>query len=455
MFREAQFFGALRSGGQGMETLEFLHQRGRKAWKLFQVLEREAGARFHASVRLPFMLNASFVDDRLPLSAGYTADHGVLPSVWLASMHMSWHETFGPPGAPSERFRTTRSALWVLQHTGLREVLHYIVDLVEYGLIADPVQAAQAGARIISHHSTEGDPANTIRRLLGKTPTCDDDWLGPAHGNTDSGPPPPLSRQGSRALQSLFARSWELVANVRNASCLSEWLLHIGRLQRVITCTTVIARLLLGKSLAADALIRPLQEVDADCESAVAMTWLYGSCEPFVIAHRILREDLRAVGDPSGERFQRERCLLPRAVLDDGPTGDWNKVEWSVSIPWQMLAVPPGRRWTEKASEDLDKCRAIFDRALGKAQHLRSSAGTQGVLRELLEEFPWFSPAHYVMAMELGMDLRFAPALEHAQAAAFLDPEITRHWETLAVILRIRDADAASVATAIGRCLAA
>jgi hypothetical protein len=451
LFAELTVFGRaaqtdLETAGERQKRMvtTYLERRRLPLYVITAVLEQQAGLRF-AGAHLPYRHNLATWPDRRPL-AGYTDTDSLTPFQWMQSFVSNWGmvTTGDDPSDESgawETHRVLRSALWVCHFSGLTSAIDYIFDLVDGGHVSYPPAAARAASYLLKAHAHVGSDGVVPRLMGGAIPDSRKGWalfLPTVKGLN----PKPLSPSGRMALERLITRGWELVARTRDAATLDDWLSSIeilgGALQFI---RQTVAWSMQTVPTGVLAILSQLEELGADATSALVSMEI-GGVQAFCDYERDLRQQLQRLGDTTGQRFLRERLLLPSAILDSDDTPEtWTAPSWRIALPWALnhtwledpdLIQPasPAARGTSR--EELERIpRAALDLTISLLDNGPDTKAARATLLDFLGRYPWSDAGYSFLSLTHWIDRDYPAAMSSLVRAIVMRPDRPAYWESL------------------------
>ncbi|HEX3780093.1 MAG TPA: hypothetical protein VHX38_10510 [Pseudonocardiaceae bacterium] len=391
-------------------------------------LEQECGLRF-ADARLPYRHYGATWPHGQPFS-GYTDERpGPSPGQWLMAVFSTWKViAFNESPADCEAHSVFRAALWVCSHAGVTAALHYVLDLVDAGLVLCPDAAAWAASRIAIGAAETSEPRELVARLVeGGAPTgpgarllgvpSREAW----HAEGRSSP------AAASALESLIGRGWALVERAREAMSLDEWLPAVLALPGTLRFIARVVTLTLGEvPTEVDAILSQFEELWCDVAVIVGLLEIGenggpGGLPMFVDYERDLQRRFHDSGDVAGQRFRRERLLLPARILTSGVTAGWTAVGWRIAVPWRLHHIEDARG--RLAPEQVA--------AYGHAEH-GETVLARLLLDDVLARSPHNDAAHWLRARTCQLDSDHQGVLDSVLSLLVLRPEQPEGWELLA-----------------------
>jgi hypothetical protein len=394
---------------------------------LVAVLEEKTGLRFD-DANLPYRYDAATWPTDQPL-AGHTGDNPDLkPGQWLAAVFSNW-KAIAHSEAPerTEMYRVLRSALWVCHRSGVTAALRYVLDLVQNGQVLDVRAAAWGVSRVLIASSRTPDPEQLVSRLMdGGVPDTPRDWLAFTPGEDCWLEPAHICAEARAGLESLVEHGWALVGRARSATTLDDWLSAILAVHGSLMFIADVIRLTLGEPpTEVAALLSQFEELWCDVGTAIVCLEIGEQAgmgvRGFVEYERGLEQQFRDAGDRTGQRFRRERLLLPAGMMDGADTQHWTMPSWRIGIPWII-----GHTSVTDPREFVPDMATAY-------QHYKDgeTALTRSVLDDVLRQRPWNDAVYWLYAMTYQSDGDQQAALDSTIPMVALRPEHHETWELL------------------------
>jgi hypothetical protein len=357
--------------------------RHRAVARLVNILEQEIRLEF-GDTTLPLVALSQVAKRGGPVG-GYLRDHpGYAPSEWVIDLFTRWvahHQVVANDWNRSkdrqavragsrdlEAARLLRAALSYCWHTqspdAVATATAFVVGVAESGLCRDAEGAGLAFAMLLRAGSGADTPDSLLRSFFPRVPAGGDEWI---HLPLNFPPEPvPLTATTMSAVESLVIRAGILLDQTRQSADFDEWFSRLVRAECLVRCVYyglewATPRLPLG--------LRTVQsqfsELDADY-GAIRALLRFSDMTAIVGKFERMAGQFRAVGDTSGDRFARERLLIPRELLGRRDTlpRRWLGPSWRTAsvvphgkslgdlTPEQALVVRPdiAARWRTLAA---------------------------------------------------------------------------------------------------------
>ncbi|WP_242911350.1 hypothetical protein [Actinomadura terrae] len=229
--------------------------------------------------------------------------------------------------------------------------IDYLCDAVTTGVCLDAKGAREAVAGLLRAGSRAHGPEELMRQFYGGELPAD----AVEHRDRELIFPGPTSFSPAMRpiFESLVARCNAQIESVRCADGFDEWFACLTRAVRLLTCVGFGLELVTAETVAEARTRMPLgvkvfcaqnEELIADYPAFQAAMALAGRPDitPVVEYSRGMMEEYREQGDREGERFARERLLLPRGLLDaaGAPHAGWRGPGWLTVSLWPQVGMP-------------------------------------------------------------------------------------------------------------------
>jgi hypothetical protein len=452
----------------GFPRASYRERRGHVLYRISAALEHEIGLR-PGPARTPFCATFSNVENGDPLG-GYIGEVAGYPVPrWLGeffarwegvdAVGASWQQRGNTPDqvdhntAFVEGARLTRAALWHVfsseSRDAVRVAVQYVVELTATGQARSLRGAALAIAWLLRCAGEDsGSPVDLAAALFGgRAPDTLQEWVRKPLSLPELRIGR-LSNTAQRAVSWLVQYTWATVERTRAASDLDEWFIAVASAGCITGCVHAALGWVAGEvPLGLRATRSQFSELNADCSPWLAMFFVDASGMPAVVRlSRDMADDFRRRGDTSGQRFARERLLIPRPLVDsEHPLpARWRRPTWRLAVAWFHDAHPEGRHTVNPRAGDgahQERVDAV-DAAISETARLLPAAdGPQDSIQiadALLDRFPWDAAVHHWhsrVSISSGNPTR---AVSSATAAIVLQPEKTAHWQLLMEVLRRR-----------------
>jgi len=390
--------------------------------------------------------------------AGYVEDYPHFPSdLWIVSLFVRWHvqdhmlhrwevtdEDVKHNSMMLEARRLLRCALWHCLHADDQDAVavavRFVTELAGTGQVRDAMGAALAISVLLRTGPEVESPRDLALTFFGGSiPATAKDWAtGPlGWSNMESRP---LSPSSQRAVDWLVQYVQSMVGQLREAPDFDAWFAALTMIQPVITSVKYGLQWAIPKrTIGLRAVLAQFDELDADFGPLPMAGDMAGM--PGMIAYsRMLADSFRKLGDMSGERFARERMLIPRKLLDSSNPLPltWRRPTWRMATGWFHGSRLNGRGMGLGLSPDLlelppdDSAMTEIRRLSANGEVVRATELTNA----LLERFPWNEAAHWTRA-ELFMRLGQLDKAAHSMVACLvLQPGRDEYWRQLSALLR-------------------
>jgi hypothetical protein len=459
----------------GFPAASYRERRGVVIYRISAALEREIGLR-HGPGRTAFCALFSQVEDGDPLGGYVGAVPGYPVSRWLMEFFARWdsldavRSSWAQRGSPSDRVddnsavvegaRLARAALWYVHSTGshdaVREAIEYIAELTATGQARELRGAALAIASLLRCAGEDDGPDDLAAAVYGgRAPGTVEEWARKPLSLPELGVGS-LSNTAQRAVGWLVQYTWDTVGRTRDASDLDEWFTAVTSADAITGCVHTALGWIAGElPLGLRATRSQFSELNADCSPLLRLFFVDGWGMPAVVKYSRNKADaFRRSGDTSGDRFARERLLIPRELVDsEHPLPDrWLRPTWRSATAWFHDAQPRGRHTVVPRDGDgthRERVEAV-DAAMAASSRQLQAAGLREddirIADALLDRYPWDAAVHHWHSRASIASGDPTRAVDSATAAVVLQPENMANWQLLVDVLR-RRGDAAGAAT--------
>ncbi|MFF7701395.1 hypothetical protein [Streptomyces lydicus] len=329
---------------QKARTRYYLDRRQMGLLQVTAALEDTIGLRFKDTAHLPYRhIDATWPSGQ-PLAGYASTPPGVSPFSWLLDFFTHWNMLLDDEFAEDGHFlRVLRSALWICNTSGLHAAVNYVADLVETGQVVNTEAAAKAASFLLIAGSRTASPQELVASITeGRLPQNRQQWL--VFCPTLEDPQGVrLSKEASAAVESLVTRGRHLVEQAHAATTLDEWLSTLAALEGVLKLVQMTVYWVVeSPSVALQSILSQFEETRCD----IAAAWVdmeLGSGRDagipgFQDFQRGVEETFVNEGDTSGQRFRRERLLLPPDIYAspvDSLSSDWSEPSWRIAVAWE------------------------------------------------------------------------------------------------------------------------
>ena len=432
--------------------------RSRITVLLANVLEDEIGLRF-GETPMPFCgLARRVLDEGGPLG-GYVAGHpDYLPHTWVTELFVRWlsHQQarwkWGNAGSSYnevlanamhlEGARLIRAALWhcmgAEDRNAVPVAVRFVAEVTSTGQARDSMGAALAISTLLRAGTAADDPESLVRLLFGGSfPETAEDWTtGPLSWSDP--PPGPLARSSQQAVSWLLLHAQSMAERARRAEDFDSWAIALT------TAEPVFLTIVHGLSWAMAEIPLGLRTVrtqfeelhaDANCLLLAAHAGM-----PSAVAYSLeLAERFRRLGDSTGQRFARERLLIPPGLLDTSKPlpPAWSGPTWRIATAWcrdspAATRQPPGGARNDLTLDDVQTATVSalsqVDRLLTKRDTPRRVRRGVDIAKALVRGFPWSDRSLALRSLALQRAGHAPDAVRDAMGAIVLYPHKLSHW---------------------------
>ena len=457
LYFEALVMSAGYANGYPKSDLEYHESKLGTTCLLARVLQEEIGLRFR-TMHMPFCLPPALALPGGYPMAGYLDDYPDLsPNPWIAGLFVRWHvqdhmlqrwKASGKDIRHNSMMLETRyllrCALWYCLRTNDQDAVmaavQLVAELVGTGQVRDAMGAAMAISVLLRTEPALESPRDLVSAFFGGSiPVTAEDWkTSPLTWSNEESRP--LSRGSQRAVNWLVQYVQSTVDRVRQAPNFDAWFAALTMAGSVINSVTDGLRWSIPKvPIGLRAVLAQWEELAADLGPQLMLADIGGM--PAVIgSSRDMAERYLRIGDTTGERFARERMLIPRELFESrGPLPVmWRRPSYRMATAWFHGRRLNGRGLGLDLSPDLlelpsdDTVMAEIRRLSANGELARAAEAVDA----LLERFPWYEAAHRSHA-ELSMRIgQLDKAMHSVVAGLVLEPRLERYWQLLSTIMR-------------------